>query len=66
MKDIPLYAQRLCNELVAVIRHAPSEELEAIRQFLINAAKATVELQTANFKHQEKQTSILTALEQAK
>lgn len=45
--DIPIYAQSLCQQLLKAIAYAPLNEIEAVRKFLIEAAKGTIDLEIA-------------------
>jgi len=45
MSEIPAYVENLCKQLIATLKYASSDDLEAVRKFLIESAKATIDLE---------------------
>lgn len=49
-KVIPKYIEINCNTILQAISKANQEELAAVREFLIKAAKVTIDIEERNYR----------------
>lgn len=49
MNEIPKYVQNLCTTLLMVIKSSPTSDIALVREFLMDAARYTVDLEMAKY-----------------